>query len=426
MVDGRTTGREGEDARVDDDRTRHAGPLELGSYNRRLVLDAIRRSPGIALVRLAEAVDMTRQGVMGLLTPLIEAGIVTEKDRNPAPRGRPPRRFELNPHAGRAIGLTIDYDVVAGASVDLAGNILAEHEARVRDDSPEAALDAMAAVFGRLDGDGPALQGVGLAAMGPLDIRRGLISAPTIRPDWHDVPVCRLLSQRIGHPIYLDNNATAAGIGEAWSGRARDYQNFVYVFVGFGVGGAIFSDGRLVRGNTLNAGEIGHVPVVPGGRPCGCGSHGCLEAYASLWAIETYRPELKGDPGVARSGPWLDEAAQAFAVALAGTVNLVDPEAIVIGGRLTEPVLDALKERIEARMRPMLMRGHAPVPFVSGTAGIRASAIGAANLPLYDALMPLPEGSGLMQHPSAAALAETSRPGDRTSGGRAFASASHP
>jgi predicted NBD/HSP70 family sugar kinase len=377
----------------------------LGGFNQRLVLDAIRRTPGIALVELAEQVGMTRQGVMGILSPLLEGsgGLVRELEREPSGRGRPPRRFAFDGSVGRAIGLTLEHEAAAAACIDLDGTILAEAERTVDGDRPEDTADTLASLWREMveASHGAPIFGVGLATMGPIDVRRGLITQPPRRPGWQFVPITTLVGSRIGRPVFFDNSATAAALGEAWAGSVtRDIRSFLYLFIGFGTGGAIVGNGRLIRGETFNAGEIGHVTVFPGGPECGCGGRGCLECYASIEALRRMHPGARAETAQpAEVEPWLEQASDALAIALTSCINLLDPGAVVIGGRLSQPLLEALVERTAAKTRAVAYRGR-PVepPILAGLSGIRASAIGAASLPLHDAFVPLPEGAGLSRH----------------------------
>ncbi len=378
----------------------HAGP---GGLNGRLVLDAVRREPGIALVDLARRVGMTRQGVMGILAPFLESGLVRELVREPAGRGRPPRRFAFRGEAGRAIGITLEHEAAAAACLDLDGRLLAEAGRIVEGDRPEDAAAVLAGLWeemARAAGTVPIL-GTGLATMGPIDVRRGLITHPPRRPGWQFVPITAMVGGAIGHPVYFDNSATAAALGEAWTGTvAGDVRSFLYLFIGFGVGGAIVGERRLVRGETFNAGEIGHVTVVPGGPECGCGGRGCLECYASIEALRRLHPGVDAETaGPEAVGTWLEQASTALATALTGCINLLDPGAVVIGGRLSQRLIEALVERTAPKIRAVALRGR-PVqpPILAGLAGMRASAIGAACLPLHDAFVPLPGGAGLARH----------------------------
>ena len=158
-----------------------------------------------------------------------------------------------------------------------------------------------------------------------------------------------MLSASMGVPVMVENDATAAAVGEQFHGVGRRLRDFFYVYIGVGVGGGMILSGHPYRGSAGRAGELGHIVVEPGGRPCACGNRGCLERYASLSAAQHAldgRPEgtSRIDPStiaaeVGRLGAWIELAAGHLATACVTIDNLLNPEAIVIGGTVPEAVL---------------------------------------------------------------------------------------
>lgn len=126
---------------------------------------------------------------------------------------------------------------------------------------------------------------VGLGSAGAIDFSKGIVTRSPNFPDWKNAPLGRDVAERVGVPVILENDANAAAIGEGWTGAASEWDNFAMLTLGTGVGGGIVLDGRIWRGPTGMAGEIGHLPVRSGGRICGCGASGCLEAYASASGV---------------------------------------------------------------------------------------------------------------------------------------------
>ncbi len=180
-----------------------------------------------------------------------------------------------------------------------------------------------------------------------------IYSSPNL-PELGGTPLARSLEDRLGLAVILENDATAAAIGEHWLGASREYSNSICVTLGTGVGGGIILNGKPLRGPDGTAGEIGHICVEPEGVPCGCGSNGCIEQYASASAVvrmakellpefagtrltEITKPDastiykygIEGDPlcreVFRRAGAYLG-------IALAGLINVLNPEAIVLGG----------------------------------------------------------------------------------------------
>jgi glucokinase len=203
--------------------------------------------------------------------------------------------------------------------------------------------------------------GVGIGCPGPLDLRSGVIgSTPNL--GWKGYPVRDRISEALGLPATLDNDANCATYGEWWQGAGRGTRSLVGVTLGTGIGGGFIEGGRLLRGASGSACEIGHTTIDMGGRRCGCGNDGCLEAYASgpniaararegleagassvltelvdgelsrLTAQTVYEAITRGD---AYARGVMNETAIFLGVGLANLVNTLNPEMIVIVGGVT-------------------------------------------------------------------------------------------
>jgi glucokinase len=206
------------------------------------------------------------------------------------------------------------------------------------------------------------LAAVGICSPGPCDIDAGVLSSAPNLPGWRDVPICRYLEERLGVPARLENDANAAALGEHVYGAGRGCRHLIYITVSTGIGGGLIIDGRLYRGATGVAGELGHMTIEPDGPLCGCGNRGCLEALASGTAIAARGEELVAQGGsallarlaqeqgdltaetVSRAADQGDIACQGIirragcylGVGLASYVNIFNPEVIIIGGGLAK------------------------------------------------------------------------------------------
>ncbi|MZD08481.1 ROK family protein [Streptomyces sp. SID5785] len=224
----------------------------------------------------------------------------------------------------------------------------------------------------------------GVAVPGVVDEAHG-IALFAANLGWRDVPMRTLLSERLGGiPVALGHDVRTGGLGEGRLGAGRDADRFLFLPLGTGIAGAIGIEGRIEPGAHGAAGEIGHVIVRPGGLPCGCGQHGCLERYASASAVtlawqaasgddrataaDCARAVDAGDPAAARV--WQD-AVDALADGLVLALTLLDPRTLIIGGGLAEagetlftPLRAAVAERVTFQSLPTI------VPAVLGdTAG---------------------------------------------------------
>jgi glucokinase len=224
---------------------------------------------------------------------------------------------------------------------------------------------------------------IGIGAPGPLDIPRGILTAPPNLPGWHDVPLRQIIGDALHVPTYLENDANAAGIGEYLYGAGRGTVHMIYVTASTGIGGGLILNGKIYQGATGGAGEIGHTTVAPYGPRCGCGNRGCLEAMASGTAIAREGQDLvrrgvptliaglvDGKPDAVTAKIVVDamqqgdryacdivtQAMHYLGIGMANLVNLFNPEMIVIGGGLThlgEQLLDPVRRAIALRAFPI-------------------------------------------------------------------------
>jgi glucokinase len=307
--------------------------------------------------------------------------------------------------AGRTgIGIDVGGTKVLGLLVDEEGGIVARESAETPAEDVDATIETIYRVAGTLREAGEPV-GVGVGAAGMVDVAAGAIrSAPNLA--WREVPIRDLVAERTGLPCVVDNDATVATWGEFRFGGGRGFRHLLLVTVGTGIGGGIISDGRLLRGAHGFAAEIGHIIVEPGGPWCGCGNQGCWEQVASGQALDrlareaaSARPDsliatLVGGGEV--TGRQVGEAARQddrmalgileevggrLGQGIAGLVNVLDPEAVVVGGGVADigtPLLDPARR---AFLNSVEAPRHRPdVPIVAAELGNDAGAIGAAAL----------------------------------------------
>jgi glucokinase len=259
------------------------------------------------------------------------------------------------------LGIDLGGTYARAAVVDDAGRILAADKAALAGRTPEAVVECIAGAADaalRLAGDVP-VAGIGVGAAAQLQGESGLVRvAPNL--GWRDVPLGALLAQRLGRPVRVVNDLSAAAWGELKAGAGRGVSDVFVVFVGSGVGSAIIVRGQLVTGVTGVAGELGHVKMVPNGRKCGCGERGCLEAYAGghnliaqlREAVDGSRPtllkQLAAELGTRPLVPTLlqtaaetgdpvalevfERAGAFLGLAVANQVTVLNPARLVLGG----------------------------------------------------------------------------------------------
>ncbi|KAB1913199.1 ROK family protein [Micromonospora sp. AMSO31t] len=291
------------------------------------------------------------------------------------------------------VGIDIGGTKTAAALVDPGGQVRERREAPTPARSgPEAVLDAAARLAADLLGATTGPVGVGTA--GTVDPTTGGIRYATDSlPGWTGTPVAAALAARLGRPVRVTNDVTAAALGECWAGAARGHAHVLLVAVGTGLGGAVIRHGRVETGARGAAGEVGHLPA-PGAERlrCGCGRHGHLEAIASgsglaaAYAIETgtrvtgrtVADRAAAGDGVARRV--VDRAGAALGAALAGLVALLDPDAVLVAGGAGAGLLPAASAAYAAEVPA----GWAGVPLRPATLGADAVVVGAARLAMDD------------------------------------------
>ena len=253
------------------------------------------------------------------------------------------------------------------------------------------------------------LEGVGVGAPGSVDPETGAVSNALNLPDWRNrYELAQTLSNALGTKVFVGNDVQVATEGEFRLGAGKPFKSLLGVFWGTGVGGGIILDGKewLGRGG---AGEIGHMVVKMGGRQCPCGRIGCMEAYAGGAAMEARARKLhfeeghktdlfklmeKHDRTRLTSGIWsraiehgdklatelIDEAIEALGNGVASAINLLDVEAVVIGGGLGVRFGEPYAERIARAMQPHLFKDQTPPAVHVAALGDLGGAIGAALL----------------------------------------------
>jgi predicted NBD/HSP70 family sugar kinase len=376
--------------RTGNDRDIPVRQSSLRAHNLALVLRQVAATGRpVSRADVAAATGLTRATVSTLVDELVRGQLVAEI--GPAPRagaGRPATGLVLAGTGPAGLGLEINVDYLAGCVLDLSGTV--RHRATEwvdqRQRSPQEVAAALAALARRagtaaLD---QGLEVVGAAIAVPGLVQDGLVLlAPNL--GWRGVHLRDLIAPELGGlPVSVDNEANLAALGEAAPG-----ESFLYVSGEVGIGAGIVLGGELFRGTHGWAGELGHVAVRPDGPPCHCGSRGCLEQYAGQEAIlaaagtaghaTVSDAVTRAGAGDERMRAALLAAGTALGVAVAGVVNLLDVDTVVLGGSyaLLAPWLAGPVEReIAARV---LTAGWSPVAVRPSRLGTEATVVGAAG-----------------------------------------------
>jgi predicted NBD/HSP70 family sugar kinase len=349
---------------------------------------------------LVARIGLTRSAIRSLLGELLQADLVREERAvlRGTP-GRPSPVVRTNPEALIVLAVEVNVDSLAAAVVGLGGEVIE----LVRVDRPDGSasvddtIDEVVELVRRLLGDPrrrEALVGVGVAVAGVVRRSDGFVSmAPNL--GWRDVPFGQRLVQALGLdvPVTIANEADLGALAEHLRGAAVGHDNVLFVTGEVGVGGGLIVDGRPLRGVAGYGGEIGHIPVNRAGKRCGCGAIGCWETEVGEGALlsRAGRPADGGRDAVdavldeaAAGSPValaaLDETGRWLGIGLAGLVNLLNPELVVLGsrfGRILPFVSDALDEELD---RHALAAPRGLVRIVPSRLGADASLLGAAEI----------------------------------------------
>jgi predicted NBD/HSP70 family sugar kinase len=376
---------------------------------------------GASRAQLAAVTGLTKSSVSGIVRDLLAAGLLREGGqlRGGVP-GRPGTVVRLDSDHFAGLGLAFGVGTISACVVDLGHRVRVRH-VRDLDNRRQTPIQTFAAI-GELAAEalagardlGLTVVGSALAAPGPVDDVRGVLRhAPNL--GWSDVGIRELLIECLtSHDIScgsigsthelpaVENEAHLAALGELWFGQGKRLGDYVGVFGDIGIGGAIVVDGDVFRGSTGLAGELGHTVVDPEGEPCGCGGRGCLETVAGLAAIARRAGIPDGSAGGGREPlaalrrALADGQPRALAAAanaggtlgraLSSVIDVVDPQAVVIGGSLStlEPWLsESVRTEVETHAMP---RARTPPEIVWSGLGSAAAVLGAAGLVVARAL----------------------------------------
>ena len=381
------------------------GSLEdLREHNRLRIVDALRRHGPATRADLASLTGLSRTTIGTLVDALQGNGLVVERRRagrralgpgparRPAaprrgrrPRGRrrlrphPPARGRRRPVRDRARRALPELDVDAAASTAL-----------------DAATELFDAVLAEAGAERSRVVAAGMGLPGPIDRRTGTVGSSVILSDWAGLEPAHELERRLGVAVEVDNDANLGALGELLFGAGQGLRHLVYVKVSSGIGAGLIIDGRLHRGATGIAGELGHVQVRDDGAVCRCGSRGCLETIAGAGALlALMRPAhgehlrtrdmldlvAAGDAGAERV---FNDAGRAIGRALGDLCNCLNPAAVIVGGDLSAaggPLLDGIRASVDRFAQPRAARAVAVVP---ARLGERAELLGALGLVIGD------------------------------------------
>ncbi|MFE6227998.1 MULTISPECIES: ROK family transcriptional regulator [unclassified Streptomyces] len=374
-------------------------------HNLSLVLRTVHDAGETTRAAVAARVGLTRPAVSSLVEQLLDLGFLVESGKTfSGQAGRPGTVLKPAGTGPAGLGVEINVAYVSVCLVDLTGTDRIRRTVRV--DNRAAAPEVLARAAGVTADALAEAEALGLSPAGAALALPGLVSGGTVRQapnlGWHDTPAERLFGDALaaarpaaaGLPVASDNEANMAALAELRFGGDGTPRTFLHLTGETGVGGAVVVHGELLRGAHGFAGEIGHLVVDAGGPRCRCGSRGCLEQYAGQAALLRAADAADVDDLAARAGradpralAALAEAGRMLGRALSGAVNLLDPEAVVLGG-VYPRLMPWLAPAVTAELAERVVSGLWPAgaPRLRAASPAADAARGAAALVLRDVL----------------------------------------
>jgi predicted NBD/HSP70 family sugar kinase len=361
--------------------------LHRPSESEAAILGNVLRNPGTVQSAIARDCGLSQQTVSRLVGELVDRGALALGERKASGRrGQPSVSIKVEPHYAYSLGIALMTDALSVALMDFAGNVVGHEQFTIPAMTRKAVFARLEEMRDRLldrtPGARERLVGAGIGILGPCLDGKSRFNPPRALDEFAMVPIDELFSERLGFPCWAESDGKAAALGECFLGAGRQFTNFVYIYVAAGLGGGIIVNNRLLRGSHGNSGEIGRmlpwrnfqIPTVE----------------TLLQSLRTAGVELDGisamlanfDPEWPGVDEWITRSRDEFSIIASAIAALLDPEAIVFGGRLPEALAAKLLPAIELfddgrREMPR------PLPrIIASRTRHDPCAIGAAMLPL--------------------------------------------
>src|SRR5690554_1859294 len=322
-----------------------SNPGRNRNHNRRVVLDMVRAYGPLGRTEIARRAQLTPQAVSNIVDELVGEQMLIELGRLRSGRGQPPLQFAVNPNGPMTAGVEIATDHIMTVLIDLSGQIRAQSYRPITATDPAFILpqlrDEIASIRASVSDDPVRLLGVGVVMPGPFEIEGMSSVGPATLPGWTGVDPAPLFATATGQHVVVENDATAAVVGERLYGAGRQLGSFCYLYFGVGLGLGVIQDGRPMRGAFGNAGEIGHVGLTPRKGKGVYGPAGALERFVSVFALRerlamagTYVATVEDiqrlhDENDQTLGNWIAMAADYLAPTVAMLENIFDPETVI-------------------------------------------------------------------------------------------------
>lgn len=343
--------------------------MEKGSFknmkkqNQKNILTLIKNEDGISRAQIAEKLDVSRATVTNIVRELVELKLVQESKMGKSRGGRRPMLLKLDAEGAYVIGIEWGIEAIKAVLLDFEAEIIVEDQIipdKLTLEEYKKQTFSLIEKYKEQLNSSSKIIGIGLGIHGLVDPDKGK-SIFTPHFDWGEVEIKSILAEKYDYPIFIDNDVRMMAAGEIW----QDRDDFIFINTGSGIGAALVFKAELHYGNNYAAGEFGHMKITDDGPQCHCGKSGCLEALSSKESIISRYQKLKDleseisfdqiitnyQKGESEALIVIDDALKYFGRAISDLVNILNPEAVIIGGLfakyeelLIEPLHQIVKE----------------------------------------------------------------------------------
>jgi predicted NBD/HSP70 family sugar kinase len=369
-----------------------------GDHNQRVTLHAIRVNGPITRTDLADITGLTPPAIANITKRLMQDNLIKEAGRVRGARGQPPIKLVINPDSWFAVGVNVDRDHITLVVLDFQGTVRARSSREIQFALPETVQSFFQRSIGHLLDKASigASQLLGIGVAFPDDIQRAeLPDQPEAYAAWGSVAVERLFTGTLKIPVFVENDAAAAAMGEMQFGRGHQYQSFFYILITAALGGGLVIEGHYFRGANGRSAELGWLRGHDGFSRTRQLQHiVSLSALYSRLDAQGYRVSSPrgltrlDEGGLAIVDAWVETSVDALLETLLAINCLINPQAVLIGGRLPSSIVEELARRLNERLQPYAATMPAIAPVERAVMSDDAPAVGAAILPFTHRLLP--------------------------------------
>lgn len=376
--------------------------VQLKNYNRRSVLNYIRKNKTATKAGLAAASGLTFMAIKKILEELEELNLIRCDEMEGMGVGRKAVSYAVNETCRYTVGIHINKFVTSVALMDLRGNIRRmvrlgmEQEFSNQNAFMEMLAGAVKQVIEESGIEKEMVLGIGVGVPGPVDTQNGIVLTPPNIPMLRYLPLKEILEEKTGCEVFVQKDTNVIAFGEYWYGNAKNTHDLTYIDVDMGIGSGLIIDGRMNIGANSIAGEFGHITLDIDGPLCNCGNRGCLEAMSSgIAVIKELGRQLEQEPNhplyekrdslviedvfemADRKDlltiSILNQSAFYVGVAVSNLINILDPQKIVLGGILIQRYpryFDIVKDVANARKVKGAKENYMEISSLGENAGV--------------------------------------------------------